>query len=112
MDKSYPDSTKSIHNAMIYSSILARYVASRARVKSMSQALLTLFSRKCNVWSSRVYYEYKAITAHWVEEEWEVQSKILDFIRFKTSHCREPAILVLYAVILRWEIEKSAKYHY
>ena len=48
-------------------------------------------SIKPDAWSSRMYKGYMVVTAHWIDSSWNLQSAVIDFNRFLTSHTGDAA---------------------
>jgi len=61
----------------------------------------------CDGWSSRKFKGYFVITAHWIDDEWELKSIILDFKYFPPPHnCTNTANLIM-GVVNKYNISQK-----
>ena len=50
-------------------------------------------------WSSSIYRGYVFITAHWIDQDWKLKSKVIEFKRFATPHTGTATADLLISVI-------------
>lgn len=53
-----------------------------------------------------------AATCHWVDNNWELKSTLLDFVRFKAPHTGETAFGLLHSFAQEWGLEDELQNHY
>lgn len=66
----------------------------------------TRISFTCDAWSSRVARGYMGITAHWVDNEWNLYRTILSFVRFPTPHTGETVSDIVLSELERWGLQE------
>ena len=57
-----------------------------------------------DAWSSSAYKGYIVITDHCIDSEWELQSIVLDLLRFSTPHTGEEASSMIFEAIEQWNL--------
>ena len=45
-----------------------------------------------------------AITAHWINSNWDLQGTVLDFLRFGKLHTGEAVATLIFEVVQRWNL--------
>ena len=56
-------------------------------------------------WSSVQYYNYMCLTAHWIDQDWKLQKRILNFC-LVPNHKGSTIGRVIESCLLDWEIER------
>lgn len=88
--------------------IIGQVVTIRARMKEIINADAdSKFSFTLDGWSSRIYQSYFAFTAHWVDKEWNMQSVILEFVRFETAHTGLNVKYLILDILEDWDLKES-----
>ncbi|KAK8559040.1 hypothetical protein V6N12_042328 [Hibiscus sabdariffa] len=62
----------------------------------------------CDGWSACTSRSYFALTAHYVDNNWKLQSKILNFRRFPPPHDGESIYKFVKKMLCEWGLEKKA----
>ncbi|KAK9035094.1 hypothetical protein V6N11_077145 [Hibiscus sabdariffa] len=79
--------------------------------KLLLQSLYSVSSRicfTCDGWSACTSRSYFALTAHYVDNNWKLQSKILNFRRFPPPHDGESIYKFVKKMLCEWGLEKKA----
>jgi hypothetical protein len=50
-------------------------------------------------WTSKTLVAYLAVTAHWIDGEWDLRSELLAFLELEGSHSGENLAQELYSVL-------------
>ncbi len=59
----------------------------------------------CDVWSSRTLRGYFVVTAHWIDDNFELQNVVLDFVHFPPPHDQSSTKSLLLKIIHDFQIE-------
>lgn len=86
---------------------LARHVKLQKQVNSLNHSYSSTTFLACDAWSSHVYRGYMAVTAHWIDNNWDMRNTVLEFVRFWTPHTADASSKILHEIICEWGIEKT-----
>lgn len=56
-------------------------------------------------WSSQENVEYLCLTAHYIDEEWRLQKKIMNFVTLDSSHTEDLLSEVIIKCLMDWDID-------
>lgn len=88
--------------------ILQQHKEVSLQQKSYSHSIQS-FTLNTDAWSSRVMKGYIAITIHWIDSDWCLQSSFHDIRRFPTPRTGHATAALLAEVTGRWEIASKVK---
>lgn len=86
--------------------LLKRHTKIHNRARELITSSATSSSLTGDAWSSRVYMWYMEMSIHWTDNNWDMHSSLLDFVRFKTLSTEEAACNVLIKAFSDCELEK------
>lgn len=81
------------------------YLAEKAALKNMFIASKYRVSITTDTWTSIQNFNYMVVTAHWVDPNWKLQKRILNFFQI-TSHKGDSIGKLIEKCLLDWGIEK------
>lgn len=58
-------------------------------------------------WKSRMFRGYLTITLHYIDEDWEMKSKLLEFVRFPTPHNAGDTWKLLLDILEKWDLTSN-----
>jgi hypothetical protein len=64
-------------------------------------------SATMDMWTSNQNKGYMCVTVHWVDDDWEIQKRIINFLHVPSRHSGENMSLILSSCLLKWFIEKK-----
>lgn len=102
IDRDYSVPSQSTISRRLVSEYESRLIEIREEVRRINSRV----SLTCDAWSSNIFKGYMAITMHWIDQQWNMRSLLLDFKRFITPHTGGAASNILKEVIMFWGIEK------
>ena len=74
------------------------------RVQDLLRASTTRIGLTTDAWSSRVFRGYIVISAHWIDDEWNLRSCILTFESFPSPHTGRAFSDLLLRAIADWKL--------
>ncbi|XP_040987029.1 zinc finger BED domain-containing protein RICESLEEPER 1-like isoform X1 [Juglans microcarpa x Juglans regia] len=57
------------------------------------------------MWSSHENIEYLCLTAHYIDEDWKLQKKILNFVTLDSSHTEDMLPEVINKCVMDWDVD-------
>ncbi|KAF5478514.1 hypothetical protein F2P56_005066 [Juglans regia] len=57
------------------------------------------------LWSSHENIEYLCLTAHYIDEDWKLQKKILNFVTLDSSHTEDMLPEVINKCVMDWDVD-------
>jgi hypothetical protein len=64
-------------------------------------------SATMDIWTSIQNKGYMCVTVHWVDDDWQIQKRIINFLHAPGRHSGENMSLILSSCLLKWFIEKK-----
>lgn len=93
---------------MLTRRILAAYQVEISSMKSYLQRSVDgKMSFTTDAWSSRIFRSYMAITAHWIDADWNLKSTLLNFVRFYSPHTATNVKTLLLEELENWNISNK-----
>ena len=74
-------------------------------MKCMLSKVPSRISLASDVWASCTFKGYISLTSHYVDANWKLNSKILNFSHFPLPHLGREMTKVIYGVLEEWRIE-------
>lgn len=59
------------------------------------------------MWSSPENVEYLCLTAHYIDEDWKLQKKILSFVTLDSSHTEDMLSEVINKCLMDWDVDRK-----
>lgn len=92
-------------NTSIELSCVDIYGKEKAKVYEMINRLQGRINLSIEMWSSPENTEYLCLTAHYIDEDWKLQKKILNFVTLDSSHTEDMLSEVIIKCLMEWDIE-------
>ncbi|WCJ32329.1 Zinc finger BED domain-containing protein RICESLEEPER 1 [Euphorbia peplus] len=92
-------------NNSIELSCMEIYGREKQRVYEMINKLQGRINLSIEMWSSLENTSYLCLTAHYIDEDWKLQKKILSFVTLDSSHTEDMLSEVIIKCLMEWEIE-------
>ncbi|KAH1110998.1 hypothetical protein GYH30_009682 [Glycine max] len=83
------------------------YDSEKKNMKCMLSKVPSRISLTSDVWTSCTFEGYISLTAHYVDANWELNSKMLNFSHFPPPHLGREMAKVIYGFLEEWGIEKK-----
>lgn len=92
-------------NSVIELSCMEIYGKEKRRVYDMLSKLHGRINLTVEMWSSTENAEYLCLTAHYIDEDWRLQKKILNFVTLDSSHTEDMLSEVIMRCLIEWDID-------
>jgi len=83
------------------------YIEERDKVKQIMSRIPNRICLTSDVWTAITSEGYICLTAHFVDENWKLTSKILNFCRMKPPHTGAELESVVFDCLKQWGIDKK-----
>jgi len=83
------------------------YIEEMEKFKQMMSKIPNRICLTCDVWTAITFEGYICLTAHFVYENWNLTSKILNFCRMKPPHTGVELENVVFDCLKQWGIDKK-----
>ncbi|XP_031276745.1 zinc finger BED domain-containing protein RICESLEEPER 2-like [Pistacia vera] len=83
------------------------YYREKEKIKLALERVSDRICLTFDIWSSCTTDGYISLTTHYVDENWELQSRILNFCHIPPSHSRALLLEIVYDFLKDWGIEKK-----
>jgi hypothetical protein len=87
--------------------ILELYLHEKDVLYKYFKTLNCRMSATMDMWTSNQNKGYMCVTVHWVDDDWEIQKRIINFLHVPGRHSGENMSLILSSCLLKWFIEKK-----
>lgn len=94
-----------VPNSSIELSCMEIYEKEKQRVYDMLSKLHGRINLALEMWSSVENAEYFCLTAHYIDEDWRLQKKILNFVTLDSSHTEDMLSEVIIRCLMDWDID-------
>lgn len=81
------------------------YSREKQKVFEMISKLHGRINLSVEMWSSPDNADYLCLTAHYIDDDWKLHRKILNFVTLDSSHTRDMLSEVIIKCLMSWEIE-------
>lgn len=82
------------------------YEKEKQKVYGMISRLRGRISVAVDLWNSPENARYLCLTAHYIDEEWKLQKKMLNFIMIEAAHTEDIHSEVVIKCLMDWDIER------
>ena len=89
------------------SNLFKMYKREKARMKHMLEETLGMISLTGDLWTSITTDGYLAITVHFIDKEWVLQKRVLDFSFVAPPHTGVAISEKVYSILEEWGLEKK-----
>lgn len=93
-------------NSALELDCIAIYEKEKQKVYGILNRLRGRISVAVDLWNSPENARYLCLTAHYVDEEWKLQKKILNFIMIDAAHTEDIHSEVVIKCLMDWDIER------
>lgn len=83
------------------------YGKEKQKVKDMLGKLPGKISLTVDMWASLDGTEYLCLTAHYIDESWQLNKKILNFIVIDSSHTEDKHSEIIMESLMDWDIDRN-----
>ena len=87
--------------------IMELYLQEKDKLYEYFKTLDCRFSATMDMWTSNQNKGYMCVTVHWVDDDWQIQKRIISFFHVPGRHTGENMSLTLSSCMLKWFIEKK-----
>ncbi|KAL2943346.1 Zinc finger BED domain-containing protein RICESLEEPER 1 [Bienertia sinuspersici] len=94
-------------NSALELDCIAIYEKEKQKVYGVIGRLSGRISVAVDLWNSPENARYLCLTAHYIDEEWKLQKKILNFIMIDAAHTEDIHSEVVIKCLMDWDIERS-----
>ncbi|GMI65545.1 DAYSLEEPER [Hibiscus trionum] len=94
-----------VPNSSIELSCVEIYLKEKQRIYDMVSKLQGRINLAVEMWSSPENSKYVCLTAHYVDDEWKLQKKTLNFLTLDSSHTEDMLSEVIMKCLLDWDID-------
>jgi hypothetical protein len=60
-----------------------------------------------DMWTSNQNKGYMCVTLHWIDDEWKIQKRIINFFHVQGRHTGERLPYTVSSCLLKWYVEKK-----
>ncbi|XVF18464.1 hypothetical protein REPUB_Repub11eG0023600 [Reevesia pubescens] len=96
-----------VPNNTIERSCMEIYGKERQKVYDMLSKLQGRINLSVEMWSSPENSNYLCLTAHYIDDDWKLQKKILNFVTLDSSHTEDMLSEVIIKCLMDWDIESK-----
>ena len=79
----------------------------KKRLYDQLKSLSCRFSATMDMWTSNQNKGYMCITVHWIDDNWQMQKRIIKFIHVKGNHTGSNLATEFIKGVMSWNIEKK-----
>ncbi|KAM2901903.1 hypothetical protein FF1_007843 [Malus domestica] len=83
------------------------YRKEKRQVYEMINSLHGRINLSVEMWSSPENVEYLCLTAHYIDEDWKLQKKILNFVTLDSTHTEDLLSEVVIKCLMDWDIDSK-----
>lgn len=83
------------------------YQKEKHKVCEVLDKLPGKFSVSADIWSANEGVSYLSLTAHFIDESWQLNKKLLNFIMIEASHTEEMLSEVIMTSLMDWDIDRK-----
>ncbi|XP_015582678.1 zinc finger BED domain-containing protein RICESLEEPER 1-like [Ricinus communis] len=94
-----------VPNSSIELSCVDIYVKEKQKVYEMINRLQGRINLSIEMWSSPENTEYLCLTSYFIDEDWKLQKKIINFMTLDSSHTEDMLSEVIIKCLMDWDIE-------
>ncbi|KAE8718700.1 BED zinc finger,hAT family dimerization domain isoform 4 [Hibiscus syriacus] len=94
-----------VQNSSIELSCVEIYMKEKQRIYDMLSKLQGRINLAVAMWSSPDNSKYVCLTAHYVDDDWKLQKKTLNFLTLDSSHSEDMLSEVIIKCLLDWDID-------
>ncbi|OMO92571.1 Transferase [Corchorus olitorius] len=97
-----------VPNNTVELSCMEIYGKEKQKVYDMLSKLQGRINLAVEMWCSPENMSYLCLTAHYIDDDWRLQKKILNFVTLDSSHTEDLLSEVIMKCLMDWDIELSA----
>ncbi|KAJ8755709.1 hypothetical protein K2173_022703 [Erythroxylum novogranatense] len=94
-----------VPNSSIELSCLEIYEKEKQKVYEKINRFHGRINISIETWTSQENSEFLCLTAHYIDEDWKLQKKILSFVTLDSSHTEDMLAEVIIKSLMEWDIE-------
>ncbi|GKV40133.1 hypothetical protein SLEP1_g47802 [Rubroshorea leprosula] len=94
-----------VPNSTVEFSCMEIYEKEKIKVYEMLSKLHGRINLAVEMWSSPENAEHLCFTAHYIDDDWKLQKKILNFVTLDSSHTEDMLSEVIIKCLMEWDIE-------
>lgn len=87
--------------------IYAYYLAEKEKLYAYFKTINSRFSATMDMWTSNQNKGYMCLTLHWVDDDWKMQKRIINFFHVEGRHTGERLSYTVSSCLLKWYVEKK-----
>ncbi|CAA0834943.1 Unknown protein [Striga hermonthica] len=87
--------------------IMECYSAERDKLYEHFKTIQSRFSATMDMWTSNQNKGYMCVTLHWVDDDWKIQKRIINFLHVEGRHTGERLSYTVSSCLLKWYVEKK-----
>lgn len=87
--------------------IMDLYLQEKDKMYAYFKTLQCRLSATMDMWTSNQNKGYMCVTVHWVDDDWRIQKRIINFFHVPGRHTGENMSHTLSSCMLKWNIEKK-----
>jgi hypothetical protein len=87
--------------------IMEYYLDKKNKLYEYLKTIQCRFSATMDMWTSNQNKAYMCITLHWVDEDWKIQKRIINFFHVEGRHTGEKLSYTVSSCLLKWYVEKK-----
>ncbi|KAH7543966.1 hypothetical protein JRO89_XS15G0073100 [Xanthoceras sorbifolium] len=96
-----------VPNSALEHSCMEIYGKEKQKMNDMLSKLHSRINLAVEIWSSAEKAEYLCLTAHYIDENWILQKKILNFVTLDSSHTEDMLPEVIIRCLMDWNIDSK-----
>ncbi|GMH09702.1 hypothetical protein Nepgr_011543 [Nepenthes gracilis] len=93
-------------NSVVELDCIALYEKEKQKVYEIINRLCGRISVSIDIWNSPESARYLCLTAHYIDDDWKLQKKILNFIMIDAAHTEDIHSEVVIKCLMDWDIER------
>jgi len=87
--------------------IMEYCLAEKDKLYAYFKTIKSRFSATMDMWTSNQNKGYMCVTLHWVDDDWKIQKRIINFFHVEGRHTGERLSYTLTSSLLKWYVEKK-----
>ncbi|CAA0839907.1 Unknown protein [Striga hermonthica] len=87
--------------------IIEYYSTERDKLYEYFKTIQSRFSATMDMWTSNQNKGYMCITLYWVDDDWKIQKRIINFLHVEGRHTGERLSYTVSSCLLKWYVEKK-----
>ncbi|KAI9187190.1 hypothetical protein LWI28_025323 [Acer negundo] len=96
-----------VPNSVMENSCMEIYEKEKQKMNDMLSKLHSRINLAVEIWSSAEKVEYLCLTAHYIDENWRLQKKILNFVTLDSSHTEDMLPEVIIRCLMDWNVDNA-----